>query len=235
MYNLFNKVCENIINLLFPNKCIICEKYGLLLCHDCFSNIEKVLTSICPECGRISVNSRFCARCRNKNNRYIYSVHIATSYQSPIIKELIKSFKYHGLTGLSEICGELIHQRIKNIDIPNNTVIVPVPLHQLKYNRRGFNQSELIARYLSKRLQIPGADALSRIKNTTNQVKLQRSARIENMQNVFECHDPDFVAGKNILLVDDVFTTGATLGECARMLKLAGAKKIYGAVVTRNI
>ncbi len=235
MHLWLNKTYENIINLFFPNKCIFCGEYGYLLCCNCLSNVEKTATSTCPGCGRISVNSRFCPRCRNKNNSHLFSVYVATSYHSLIVKQLIKSFKYHGLTGLSDICGELIYQRIKNMDIPTDIVIVPVPLHRLKYNIRGFNQSELIARYLSKRLCISGADALIRIKNTKNQVKLQRSGRYNNMIDAFKCDDNEFVFGKNILLIDDVFTTGATLSECARILKQAGAKRIYGAVVTRNI
>lgn len=235
MYLVFNKICESIVNIFFPNKCIVCEKYVFLLCQNCFSDIEKISTSTCPECGRISVNSRFCPRCRNKTNQNIFSVCVATSYQSTVVKKLIKSFKYHGLTGLSEICGELIYQRIKDADLPRDIIAVPVPLHRFKYNKRGFNQSELIARYLSRRLNIPGADVLVRTKNTKNQVGLQRSERLGNMVDAFRCIDEEFIFGKNILLIDDVFTTGATLNECARVLKQAGAKRIHAAVVTRNI
>ena len=230
-----SKICEKVVNIFFPTRCIICEKYGFLLCQECLQQIEKTQTSVCPECGRISVNCRFCPNCRNKKNQHISSVYVATSYQSSVVKELIKNYKYHGLIGLSEICGELIYQRIKESKLPANIVIVPVPLHRLKYNKRGFNQSELMARYLSKRMQIAGADAIERIKNTETQVKLQRNKRLINVLGAFRCKDVEAIVGKSVLLIDDVFTTGSTLNECAKILKEAGAKKVYGAVVTRNI
>jgi len=234
MTQFMTKIWDNLVNLFFPNLCVVCGKYGFLLCPDCLCQIEKNVTSTCPECGRITVNCRFCPRCRGTYNKHIHAVFVATSYHSVEIKKLIKSLKYQGLTALSEVCGELIYQRIKKMDLPSDLVIVPVPLHHYKYNRRGFNQSELIARYLSKRLTVSGADALVRKKDTKSQARLPRKERLENMIDAFQCRDREFICDKNILLIDDVLTTGSTLNECARILKNSGAKRVYGAVVTRN-
>ena len=128
-----------------------------------------------------------------------------------------------------------MYQRVRRQNFTKNTVIVPVPLHRNRLNLRGFNQSELLARYLSKRLDLPGCDALVRRLNTMNQVGLQREKRLSNLDGAFDCSDKEYILGKNIILVDDVVTTGATLNECAKVLKQFGAKKIVGVVLARNI
>lgn len=223
------------LDLLFPNKCVICGKFGSVCCSECFGSIEKIMTSTCPECGKISKNSDYCPACRRRVKASLQSIMIASSYHSPVVKELIHEFKYCGMTAISSVCGELIYSRIANIITVKDLVIVPVPLHKKRQNHRGFNQSELLARYLSKRLNISGGNALERVVNTKNQVTLSRKERFLNLEDAFVCVDREFIEGKNVLLIDDVMTTGATLNECAKILKKAGAKKVFGAVIARNI
>lgn len=237
---IFKKIYNYGLDLLFPSRCIICNKYGSLLCFECSSEIELSKTSLCPGCGKITKKCQYCQNCKQRMKTSLSSVYVSTSYNSPVVKKMIADFKYIGITGLSSICGELIYQRVKEAcpsagGLNDSFVVVPVPLNHFKLNRRGFNQAELLARYLSKRLGIPGGQALKRVKNTQNQVGLLREARLLNLSGAFECVDQELIFGKNIILVDDVLTTGATLSECAKILRAAGAKKIIGAVVARNI
>jgi ComF family protein len=110
-------------------------------------------------------------------------------------------------------------------------VIVPVPLHKIRLDERGYNQSELLARELSYRLNIFMSKALRRVRNTTTQTALHKEERIENVKGAFKVTYKDTIVGKNVLLVDDVLTTGATLDECAKVLKENGAKDVYVATI----
>jgi len=118
--------------------------------------------------------------------------------------------------------------------------VVPVPLHARKRAQRGFNQSELIARAALKQLNRPERFQLSlhslvRVRETESQIGLTRHQRRENLRGAFKVSDPDQVSGRNVLLVDDVFTTGTTAAECARVLRRAGAERVYVATVARTL
>lgn len=235
MFKFFQKIYVNCLDILFPEKCVVCGVYGSLCCYNCVDKIEKIATPTCPECGKISKMSQYCPSCKSRIKPYLYSVSIACNYHSDVIKVIIHDLKYSGITALSQICGELIYQRIKDISSKRELVIVPVPLYKYRQNIRGFNQSEMIARYLSKRLNQTGGSALIKKVNTAAQARLSRQKRLSNLEGAFECVDKALVFGKDVLLVDDVMTTGATLNECAKTLKMAGAKKVYGAVIARNV
>ena len=113
--------------------------------------------------------------------------------------------------------------------------LVPIPLSRKKLKERGFNQAQEIAKELSLSLKIPLlSDVLLKIKETSAQVELQGKDRQENIKGVFVCQKPDLIKSKKIILIDDVFTTGATMEECARVLKTAGAKEVWGVTVARG-
>lgn len=225
-----------LLDLLYPKKCISCGKYGYFLCLDCVREIETVKTSLCPGCGKISENGKYCPRCAsNKETIFAKGIIVAAHYDAGPVKEAIYHLKYLGYQDLAVDLSELIYERLKGVFDFKNTVIVPVPLNQKRKNTRGFNQSELIARNLSKSLLLPGGDALKRVRDTRSQVGLRREERLENIRDAFVCDDVEFVSGKKVILVDDVTTTGATINECAKALKSAGAEEIWGVVVARNI
>ena len=160
---------------------------------------------------------------------------MATHYDAGPVKEMIHHLKYSGFTEFADPLAELILQRIQN-KVPKGRIeVVPVPLHKSRESMRGFNQSELIARELSKKLRLDGGDFIRRVRNTEPQVTLSGARRRDNLANSFICVDPAEVQGKTILLVDDVTTTGATLNECARVLKDAGARAVWGVVVAKRI
>lgn len=148
------------------------------------------------------------------------------------LRELVHLFKYDGVRSLSGVFGEWLaaamprHQRFD--------AIAPVPLHWWRWFRRGFNQSELLARELSRRTGVPLlAQALRRVRATPQQAQLSRGARRRNVARAFQAARPAELAGKRILLIDDVFTTGATLNACAAALKKAGAAHVSSLTLAR--
>jgi len=229
------KIFSLFYDIFFPNICVGCGKYGRTLCFDCAGQIERIKTAVCPACGKISVGGKYCPACKKRTNSELSGVIIAIHYSSGPSKEIIHNFKYNSVVELAEVLGELMVASLEKAEIPRDTIIVPVPLHPKKLGKRGYNQSLLIARYIAEKLDLRCIETLIRIKETETQIKLGRSARLANLANAFACKNPKIVRGKRILLVDDVITTGATLNECARVLKLAGAKSILASVAAKNI
>lgn len=231
----FDKIGSFFLSIFYPQRCIGCSKYGQVLCFDCAAKIETVKTTICPLCGKISLNGQYCSKCAKKENIFATGIIVAAHYESGPLKQVIYDFKYSGVIDLADILSELIFDQVKNRFNLKNVVIVPVPLTAKRKNTRGYNQSQLLARNLSKKLGISGGDALKRTRETKSQVGLSRDERLLNLQNAFTCQDAELVDKKIVFLIDDVTTTGATINECAKALKDAGAKKIWGVVVARNI
>lgn len=223
------------LDIIFPKRCVDCGKAGDFVCYDCATKIEIIKTLTCPVCGKISKFGQICPRCRVRQGLVLEGLFCSAHYDVGPTKEMIHHFKYSGFTEIGIFLAEMIYQSLRH-NLPNGPiVIVPVPLHKNREGKRGFNQSELIARELSKMLDIPGGCAIIRTKDTISQVNLDKKLRINNLVGAFACDDPSFIEGKNVLLVDDVATTLTTLNECAKVLKEAGAKKVWGVVVARRI
>lgn len=165
------------------------------------------------------------------------NVLIAGSYQNRYLREIIHYLKYRFIQELANPLADFLTQFLrqkfdKSFLRSNNIILVPVPLYPKKFRQRGFNQSELIARGVSTCLNLPVVPALKKIKLTTAQMTIQeRSVRLENVKHTFACNNTDAIRGKIIFLIDDVITTGATMEECAKVLKQAGSKKIWKVAV----
>ncbi len=231
-----SKIISLFLDVFYPEKCLICGQYGDLLCLGCADKIEPIKTSTCPNCGKVSELFKYCKNCRGKRHgHFADTIIVAAHYADGPLKDLLHSFKYLGFSSLSPVFAQLSANQISTKFVLNSTVIVPLPLHKKRKNARGYNQSELIARELSKILDLPGGDALQKIRETKPQVGLHRYQRLSNLVGTFVCQDQELIFGKNVILVDDVATTGATLNECAKVLKQSGAKSVYGVVVARNI
>lgn len=230
---------EFILDLLFPKFCLNCNKEGSYLCQDCFSLIDILEKQYCPFCAqpRIVIDGETCNHCRR--SKHLSGLYCAASYNNFIVKKLINQFKYEPyikelakpLTSL--IIAHLIYlNKLSNF---GDFLLIPVPLYKKKLKQRGFNQTEEIAKELSKNLKIPFFNnALIKTKQTPAQVKLKKEEREENIKGTFLCQKPEMIKNKKILLVDDVFTTGATMEEAALILKRAGAKEVWGIVVARG-
>ena len=223
------------IDIFFPKICVGCGKYGHNLCFDCAGEIERIKTATCPGCGKISVAGKYCPNCKSRTKSELSGVIIAIHYSSGPSKEIIHNLKYNSVVELADLLGELMVLALENAEIPSDTIIVPVPLHPKKLGKRGYNQSFLIGRYIADKLQLECLEPLVRVKETETQINLGRNARLANLKNAFYCKNPEIVQGRRILLVDDVITTGATLNECAKELKQAGAKSVLAVVAAKNI
>lgn len=239
-----------VLDLLFPKFCLNCGKEGNYLCQDCFSLIDISERQYCPFCTlpKIVLDGKSCSSCRNP--KQLSGLYCAASYDNFIVKKLINQFKYEPyIKELSKPLSFLIITHLINLDKVENFqdftphfsgksggfILVPIPLHKKKLKKRGFNQAEEIAKELSKNLKIPVFnDALIKTKQTPAQVELKKEEREENIKGVFLCQKPELVMGKKILLIDDIFTTGSTMEEGARVLKDAGAKEVWGVVVARG-
>jgi len=180
-----------------------------------------------------------CGLCRRLEPPYLK----ASAYGSYDggLRELIHLLKYNGVRPAANVLGRMLAEAMEDLQ-PHfseaEVLVVPVPLHFRKLRQRGFNQSELIARAAIK-LKTSGfhlsANLLERCRETTSQIGLSRHQRRENIRGAFKVAKPDEVSGREVLIVDDVFTTGTTVSECARILRRAGASKVYVATVARTL
>lgn len=225
---------KNIVEAFFPAFCVNCRsEEGLchhFLCLKCRQEIKLIKTQSCPRCGRISPAGRFCPGCHQGK---LFGVIVGAKFKPPI-SELIHWCKYNKMRGIAGFLAELIVPLIMNENIAGDLIIVPVPISLKKHLKRGFNQADLLADGLSRRLKIKKISVLKKIKETESQMKLGRRQRLENLAGSFACRKSSVIKGKTILLVDDVMTTGATLLEGAKVLRIAGARRVYGVVVAHG-
>lgn len=182
-----------------------------------------------------------CGLCRRLEPPYIK----ATAYGSYDggLRELIHLLKYNGVRPAANVLGRMLAEAMEDLQphfSDTEILVAPVPLHARKARQRGFNQSELIARAAIKLKTAGGrfylsANLLERCRETTSQIGLSRHQRRENIRGAFRVANPDEVTGREVLIADDVFTTGTTVSECARILRRAGASKVYVATVARTL
>lgn len=151
--------------------------------------------------------------------------------ESPI-GELIQQFKYNYSSAISELWAEILPGNLPFPAAPAAAGVVPVPLYPRRERERGYNQASIIGRLLADKLRLPFApDALKRVRATRQQARLSRSERAENVRGAFVSRQPP---PENVILVDDVFTTGATMAECAAALKANGAARVFGFVLAKG-
>ena len=235
---MYQKFFREIVSLFFPTRCAICAKEGEIFCRDCLALVSLLDNARCPGCGSYKINlpGEFCPIC--KREFHLDGLISATVYTDPFIKKMISLFKYPPFAkDLAKSFTFLIISQLKLQDNNFSEFILSyIPLDRASLRHRGFNQSKLLAQELGKSLNLPVYELLEKIKKTKPQKNLNKEERKENIQNAF-CVSKDakeFVQNKKIIVVDDVYTTGATLNEAARVLKQAGAKKIWGMTVARE-
>ncbi|MBC8320202.1 MAG: ComF family protein [Bacteroidetes bacterium] len=204
------------LNLFFPNNCQACGK-----------PLVRKENIICLSCLYKLPKTNFHFHINNPISRIFWgraNIHAATSFlffnKGGNVQNLIHQLKYRGNTETGRHLGELLGKDLKKSNLFNNIdLIIPVPLHPKKLHKRGFNQSEVIAEGIGYAMDVPvNADELQRTEHTETQTKKTRYTRWENVKGKFRVVNPENLAGKNILLIDDVLTTGATLESCAQTL-----------------
>ena len=227
-----------LLDMFFPKSCLNCGLEGNYLCEDCLSLIEVLEYHFCPGCQKRVTDGKTCNSCRRVTK--LNGLYFATSYQNNLVKKIMTKFKYEPFAReLKECLARLIitHFQLcsKNESDFNDFFLIPVPLDQKRLKWRGFNQSEEIAKELTQFLKIPLlSNALYKIKSTPPQMELSAEARKENIKGVFLAKDKEKIRGRKILLIDDVYTTGSTMNECAGVLKDSGAKEVWGVTVARE-
>jgi ComF family protein len=237
----FQKIKEVVLDTLFPINCLSCGQGDSWLCEKCFSKIKIVSDQVCPYCEKaITPSGRTCFVCKKKNG--VDGIIVSSSYKNDPISLLVHCYKYRFIQDIAPILGAIIIKSASGHNLPLPDLILPVPLHQRRLRFRGFNQSLLIAKYVGENItpgfEIPVLEnVLVRHHYTEPQMKIKNhSHRKNNIQNAFSVikNEEKKLKGKNIWLVDDVATTGATLFECAKVLKKAGAKEVFALVVARQ-
>ena len=227
------KIFKAIKNSIFPNhyKCITCGKEinynGFDFCEDCIEDLPQINGKICLRCGEpLNSMANYCLNCKNSKHYFKRNLS-AFTYDKPV-SDHIMNLKYNNKRYLGEIFTGFLVQKYIELGI-SAELIIPVPLHPNRLKERGFNQAEIIANPLAQKLNIPiSIDALTRIKDTPKQsLSKSHEDRLLNIKDAFEVNDKSKIKGKTILLIDDVYTTGSTLSECANALLKAKAKEVY--------
>lgn len=228
-------VKDRLVDILFPPACPICgNPLGYengkrkQICEDCVNKIEYIREPRCMKCGKQLENStaEYCYDCGKK--QHCYNRGIAVYAYTEGIKQSLYRFKYQGKREYAVFYGAEAAKHCKRyIDRWKIDVMIPVPMYAAKEKKRGYNQAELFALELGKNLNIPvDADSLTRSKKTIPMKELNDIQRRKNVENAFHMK-ANVVKYKKILLIDDIYTTGATIDECAEVLRKHGAEEIY--------
>jgi len=221
------------LDILFPQWCVGCGKEGNFICCSCRRSLTLLVPPLCPRCGKPQASSILCSACADWQAN-IDGIRSPFQFDG-VMRQAIHQLKYGNLRALAKPLAKLLRDYL--IENPvSEEVLVPVPLHQKRLRERGYNQSSLLARELGKLINLPVVDdCLIRQRHAPPQA---RTANIEerrsNVANAFTCRDHR-LRDKNVLLIDDVCTSGTTLDACASVLKTAGAISVWGLVLTREI
>ena len=218
----------NFLDLLFPKKCVSCGKLDAYICKECYLKIDYVDKPICPICQRQAIGGRTHPGCHGKYN--LDGLVVVCRYRGPI-KAAIQKVKYKWVYDIEKVLVDLLISSLWKFDIPAKNILVPVPLHARRKRWRGFNQAEILAKTLAKSFKVPFSDLMIRIIDTATQVGLKRDDRRKNVRGAFSLRQGADVDGKNIVLCDDVYTSGATMREATQVLKRVGAKCVWGLAI----
>lgn len=243
---------ESLFATLLPSNCRLCSApltriSRLPVCDSCVTAIHPIAGLVCAVCGErlaspfaVCEGEARCGACQRLQPLFARAVAYG-SYEGGL-RELIHLLKYEQVRPAAGVLGRMLGEAIAAL-LPllgeAAPLVVPVPLHAAKMRQRGFNQSELIARAALKSPALtsvcgqPPALLLERTRPTESQTGLTRHQRRENVHGAFRVLNAEIVAGRGVLLVDDVFTTGTTVSECARVLRNAGADRVWVATVAR--
>ena len=237
-------VRESLLDFCFPMSCAGCQKVRLtssmgLWCNDCLEALPWLRSPLCPQCGRpflksLSAPDHLCGDC----SLGLFSFDCARSavLHTGVVRERIHQLKFGGQLQWVPPLADLLAKAFESGLSQRADFIVPIPLHIRRLRHRGFNQAGLLAKHVGrfKKLSVR-FDILFRDAWAEPQTRLSREERLQNVKGAFSVRDPSAVKGRRILLIDDVFTTGSTLTECTRILKNAGAARVYALTVSRAL
>lgn len=239
-----HKLVSRALDFLYPAACHLCERgltHGRHLCRPCRENLHDIEPPFCARCGECydgDIQTEFiCPNCHRLEFSFDFAR--AALHSDGGGRALVHDFKYMRQIHLADELARLALTALDDcrfLPFLTNSLIVPVPLHWARQRRRRFNQAEEIAKKLSGHTQIPMRNALKRTRNTQTQTRFSRAKRLENLDSAFALkrRHQTSVLNKSVILLDDVFTTGSTANECAKVLKSSGAERIAVLTVLRG-
>jgi ComF family protein len=237
-----HQLSRRILDLLFPPRCQCCEEFSSdLICAECRETITRIEPPFCETCGRpfdsAAQAARTCGDCRLAHFRFDLARAVGTHTEA--LRRAIIAFKFHGRTRLRDPLAGMLTEYLRSphtdLDPDAVDVVVPVPLHDARLRWRGYNQSALLAGAVGGAIGKPvRCDLLVRQRETEPQIDLTPAQRRDNVRGAFAAPRSFAVRDRRVLLIDDVFTTGATLSECARVLKRAGATRVIALTLSRS-
>ena len=221
------------LNLLFPQWCVGCGKEGDFICSPCHRSLPRIMPPLCPRCGRPQSSGILCPGCVGWQAE-IDGIRSPFRFDG-VMRQAIYQLKYRNLRALAVPLAKLLQDYLTTSHVPGEA-LVPVPLHQKRLRQRGYNQSCLLAQELGKLINLPVVDdCLIRLRHAPPQARTSTvDERRSNVADAFTCRNHR-LRDKQVLLVDDVSTSGATLDACATALKAAGASSVWGLVLAREI
>jgi ComF family protein len=227
-------------SLLYPPLCTVCAAhvgFDDYLCDDCHGKAVRIVPPFCATCSEPfagAITGAF--SCANCAERTLYFETAVAAYRSrSIVRRVLHDFKYGHQVYLKHVVAGWLGAALDDARLRDQRfdLLVPVPLHPARQRDRGFNQATLLAKMLGGRMSVACKEALERVRYTTTQTAFDRTERMENLHDAFRLRKNMNVRQLRVLLIDDVLTTGATLSECARVLKKAGAACVYAATAAR--
>lgn len=227
------KLKRTALDLLFPRYCVGCGQEGSLICSSCQQSLTRIAPPICTRCGRPQPSGTLCPDCVSWQAK-IDGIRSPFRFEG-VMRQAIHQLKYRNLRALVVPLAKLLQDYLRTNPIPVE-ILIPVPMHQKRLRERGYNQSGLLARELGKLTNLPMIDGcLTRQRHTPPQARTSTvDERRSNIAGAFVCRDQR-LRDKQVLLIDDVATSGATLDACAAALKASGATSVWGLVMAREI
>jgi ComF family protein len=214
---------ERGLDLIFPPTCVGCHRVGRWICDRCWRQVYWLEDLRCGTCDRYWVQNP-CAHCIRQSSA-LDAIAAAAAFDGPA-REAVHALKYEGRHAIGRLLGTLMARSTPPEEV---TVIAPVPLHPRRKHERGYDQSAILARWVGRTLDVPvEPHAVRRVRYTKQQANLSGAQRAQNVAGAFAAEE--WVEGERVLLIDDVYTTGATLEACAAALRSVGAVSVTGLV-----
>jgi ComF family protein len=239
---ILTEIIEGIVEFVFPSLCYVCktklQEEEISVCSSCLANLELITPPYCVRCGKPSKDT-VCNDCILMPHKF-QRVRALGRYRG-VLRELILGFKYKRKLKIGKLLGKMLGEILKKEEIIEGIdFIIPVPIYKVRLRDRGFNQSEILAQEVSKITSIPILTTnLVQVypsvlqKELKGEKKEQLEKRKKNVARVFKVKDSTVLKHKKILLVDDIYTTGATLDACSHTLLTSGASLVVCSVVGR--
>lgn len=217
LIDLINDILSDFFDLIFPERCIGCGKDYTILCSDCLNKLHHL-------------------NCYSVRGRAPIEKFISVLPYSELPRKIILKLKFKKKRSLAVPLAKLMAEILtKELPTYRDYFLLPVPMHSSRLRDRGFNQAELLSDEIASSLQLESLNKLvTREKKTSFMYNLKSKLREKNIKGAFKLHDPQQLTGKNILIVDDILTTGSTIYELAKLLKKGGAAKIYALTLART-